>query len=63
MDPDLQRAAQKVTREMQILTEMLGRGSMDDGHIELALAEAKRVRRDVTVLVRELARTRDQLQP
>lgn len=33
------------------------------GRIELALSVAKRVRRDSTLLVRQLASHRDQLQP
>ena len=61
---DLQRATHKVRREMRIMSEMLGRSErLDNGHLELALAQAKRVRRDVTMLVRELARELEQLQP
>ena len=63
MDDDLQHAVHKVRREMEILSQMLGRGPLDDGRIALALSEAKKVRRDVTMLVRELARARDELQP
>jgi len=35
---------------------------LDDSHLELAVSQAKRVRRDATLILKLLAQTRDNLQ-
>jgi hypothetical protein len=57
---DYTAAADKLRREQQHLERVL---EDDDPNIDLALAVAKRVRREGTVLVRALARHRDSYSP
>lgn len=60
---DLHRAADKVFTEVDHLERALDCDDLDAQRVALALAAAKRVRRDATLLVRQLAAHRDQLQP
>lgn len=62
---ELRSAARKFQKESDILNLMLAGVDRDTNDIELqiALGQAKRVRREATVVVRELARAREQLQP
>lgn len=63
---ELHRTADKFDEEATILLDLIDgieEGSPSIERVELALAEAKRVRRESTVLVRQLAELRDQLQP
>lgn len=62
---DYTAAADKFERESGILLDILEALDFNDTEqgIEIALGQAKRVRNASTVLVRELARERDRLQP
>lgn len=60
---ELHRVADKVFTEVDHLERALDSDDLDTDRIALALAAAKRVRRDATILVRQLASLRDQLQP
>lgn len=57
---ELHRNADKLTTEVQHLNNIL---DSDEPNVDLALSVAKRVRRDSNLVVRALARLRDQLQP
>lgn len=59
----LHRAADKLEQEYDILSEMADTdGPPNATEVELLLSQAKRVRNASTVLVRELAQKRDELQ-
>jgi hypothetical protein len=60
---ELHRAADKLFTEVDHLDRALDRDELDEQALALALAAAKRVRRDATLLVRLLAAERDELQP
>ena len=67
---ELQRATHKFFREIEHLSAALDNahawppdGEPDIHTVDLMLSQAKRVRRESTLLVRALARHRDQLQP
>lgn len=60
---ELHRSADKFFAEVDHLERMLDADDMSDERIRLALASAKRVRRESNLVVRALARLRDQLQP
>jgi hypothetical protein len=63
---ELHRTTDKFERESDILIRILERVSDDKprpDEIEIALSQAKRVRRETNLVVRVLARIRDQLQP
>lgn len=60
---ELHRSADKFFAEVDHLERMLDADEMSDERIRLALASAKRVRRESNLVVRALARLRDQLQP
>jgi hypothetical protein len=60
---DYTAAADKFEREVDILWITLEQGIDSHEAADLAVAQAKRVRTASTVLVRELARKRDKLQP
>lgn len=62
---DYTAAADKFERESDILLDILETldFKLSKQGIEIALGQAKRVRSASTVLVRELARQRDKLQP
>lgn len=55
-------AADKLINDIDHLERVID-GDPTEARIELALAIAKRARRDATLLVQALARHRDQLQP
>lgn len=58
------RQADKLNREYEMLEMMLGDDhQFSENQVQLALAQAKRVRNESTFLVRSLARLRDDLQP
>lgn len=57
---ELHRDADKLTTEVRHLNNIL---DSDEPNVDLALSVAKRVRRDSNLVVRALARLRDQLQP
>lgn len=57
-----EQAADKLDEEYDIL-ERMGPPSSDPAHVSLLLQQAKRVRRESTLLVRALAQLRDNLQP
>lgn len=59
---ELHRSADKFFKEADLLDRFLEHDP-DARDIELVLAQAKRVRRDANMVVRALARLRDQLQP
>jgi hypothetical protein len=54
--------ADKFFSEVDMLEQMLEH-DLDEDTVELALSQAKRVRREGNLVVRALARLRDQLQP
>jgi hypothetical protein len=62
---DLQRTTHKIAQDANHIHRMVGSLDRDPTEVEvqLALAAAKRVRRDSNLVVRALARIRDQLQP
>lgn len=60
---ELQQALHKLDREHQHLSRIAEQDFDDRDHIDLALSQAKRVRSASTILVRAIARHRDQLQP
>jgi len=60
---ELHRSADKFHRESTILIEMLDVEDVSREHAELLLFQAKRVRREANILVRAIARERDELQP
>ena len=61
---ELHRATDKFEEANRRLETVLGRIDPNNpDEVGLALAEAKRVRRESNILVRALARLRDQLQP
>lgn len=61
---ELQEVLHKFERETDHLLHLTDEhGGFTDEYIDLALSQAKRVRRESTLLVRALARHRDQLQP
>jgi hypothetical protein len=64
---ELHHHLDKFARTADHLTQIAERIEPDDPNVQhqisLALAEAKRVRRESNLLVRALARLRDQLQP
>lgn len=60
---ELHRTADKLFTEVDHLDRALDSDELDKNRTALALAAAKRVRRDSTLLVRLLASHRDQLQP
>lgn len=63
---DLHRHTDKIERaanHLTQITERLDPDALDPHRIALALSEAKRVRRESNLVVRVLARLRDQLQP
>lgn len=53
----------KLFTEVDHLERVMDCDELDDRAAKLALSVAKRVRRDSTLLVRQLAALRDQLQP
>lgn len=57
-----QTALDKLRREAQIL-DLMGPLNGDHRHVEIMVAQAKRVRTASNLAVREFARIRDQLQP
>lgn len=63
---DLHRTADKVLREADHLAQVVQKidpNDPDPHAVNLALAGAKRGRRELTLLTRALARLRDTLQP
>jgi hypothetical protein len=64
MHDQLHAACDKLFTETDYLDQILDADEVVEGKIDLALSVAKRVRRESTIVVRELARIRDnQLQP
>lgn len=59
----LYREADKLFTDVDHLDSLLSTDDLSEERVELALATAKRVRRQSTILVRTIARIRDQLQP
>lgn len=60
----MDEATQRFARESAILVKMLRDGDPDsEAHARIAVTQAKTVKRAATVLVQELARHRDKLQP
>jgi hypothetical protein len=53
----------KFFSEVDHLDRILDSDDLDQSRIELALSQAKRVRRESNLVVRSLAKLRDQLQP
>lgn len=59
----MDEATQRFARESVILLKMLGEDLQSEVHTQLTLRQAKTVKRAATVLVQDLARHRDKLQP
>lgn len=59
----LHAACDKLFTEVDHLDRILDVDELSQERVELALSVAKRVRRDSNLVVRALARLRDQLQP
>ena len=57
---EVHRHKDNLTVEMQHLENLLGEEEASENAIEVALSVAKRVRREGTLLVRALARLRDE---
>lgn len=62
---ELHRAADKFFCEVDHLDRLLAgdEGDLDEDTLMIALSVAKRGKKHLTLVVRELARLRDQLQP
>lgn len=59
----LHRSADKLASEANLLSRTLRSDTSDEDVVAVALASAKRVRRESTIIVKLLASLRDQLQP
>lgn len=59
----LHRSADKLASEANLLSRTLRSDTSDEDVVAVALASAKRVRRESTIIVKLLVLLRDQLQP